>query len=127
MDSRARAGHIVLIVEDNIDARELFAYSLRAVGYQVVEAENGRHALNVIRHQMPAAILTDLRMPEMNGMELAKELQSLSQYAGIPRILLTATPISDKWASLSIFSVVLNKPVSLDALVLAIDQVIGLV
>lgn len=126
MDARSRAGHVVLIVEDNADAREVFAISLQAVGYEVIEAENGRHALEVIQQQRPAAILTDLRMPEMNGLELAKELQSLPQYADIPRILLTATPISDKWASLSVFAIALNKPISLDALLLAIDQVIGL-
>lgn len=71
MVARSRAGHVVLIVEDNVDAREVFTFSLRAVGYDVIGAENGRHALEVIQQQRPAAILTDLRMPEMDGLELA--------------------------------------------------------
>ena len=41
MDARSRAGHVVLIVEDNVDAREVFAFSLQAVGYEVIEAEKG--------------------------------------------------------------------------------------
>lgn len=126
MDARSRAGYAVLIVEDNVDARDIFAFSLRAVGYEVMEAENGRHALAVIQERIPAAILTDLRMPEMNGLELAKALQSLPQYADIPRILLTATPISDKWAALSVFAIALSKPIALDELVQTIDLVIGL-
>lgn len=125
MDAQLRARHMVLVVEDNADARDVFAFALRSVGYAVREAENGAVGLLMMQIEVPAVVLTDLRMPEMDGMQLARELKSRAQFAPIPRLLLTATPLNDMWASLELFDAVLLKPISLEDLVQAIDKAVA--
>lgn len=126
MNHSARANTTVLVVEDNVDAREVFAFSLRAMGYQVREADNGQHALDSVRLATPDVILSDLRMPSMNGVELAQALKQSPQYADIPIVLITATPLSDKWAALKLFVALLVKPATLDELTATIDRAAGL-
>ena len=65
----------ILVVEDEGFLREAIAYDLNLQGYQVMEATNGRTALESIDRQRPDLVVSDIRMPEMSGIELLKELR----------------------------------------------------
>jgi signal transduction histidine kinase len=65
---------LVLIVEDDDAARHVTAQGVRELGYSVLEAENGRAAIDIIRKRADIALmLTDVVMPDMNGARLARE------------------------------------------------------
>ena len=69
---------VVLVVEDEASVRSMVRRSLEAVGLTVVEAKNGREALDVVasRAERPKLVLTDVIMPELNGRELSEALAS---------------------------------------------------
>lgn len=83
---------IVLLVEDHEDSRVTLAALLRMSGWVVDEAADGVQALNMLLHRKPHIILTDLRMPNMDGIELAMHVQSSNAYRHIPIVMISATP-----------------------------------
>lgn len=64
----------ILIIEDHTSVRTLLARVLEDAGYQVCEAANGRQGLEQFRAQPVDLVITDLEMPEMNGLEVILEL-----------------------------------------------------
>ena len=74
----AKKMRCVLVVDDEPDIRETLAEILEHDGYQVDIASGGRDALERIAASDYDAILSDIRMPEMNGMELYRRLQGIS-------------------------------------------------
>lgn len=65
---------------------------LRQNGMSVIEAVDGVDALKAILKTPPHLILTDLRMPNMNGLELSRHVKSTAAYWHIPIVLISATP-----------------------------------
>lgn len=84
----------VLVVEDNRENREMTRRQLTKAGWCVLEAENGRRALEVMQIEQPGAILLDLMMPEMDGFEFIRELRQRSEWRSLPVIVLTAKDLS---------------------------------
>lgn len=80
---------ILLIVDDNADMRE-YLFKLLKYDYNLLTANNGKTALRLMLTQKPDLIISDIMMPEMNGMELLKELKSHEKTIGIPVIFLSA-------------------------------------
>lgn len=80
----------VLLVEDNDYVRQLVALILRARGYSVVEAVNGRDALNKLTETEVKMVITDLRMPQMDGIEFIRELRKKPAYGSLPVVVLTS-------------------------------------
>jgi CheY-like chemotaxis protein len=80
----------VLIVEDSSDLRHLFARVLQRNGFRVYEASNGREALACLPEARPDIILTDVMMPEMDGIEFIRHLRSRPSTAAIPVVVMTA-------------------------------------
>jgi CheY-like chemotaxis protein len=80
----------VLIVEDSSDLRSLFVRVLQRKGFRVYEASNGREALACLTEVKPDVIVTDVMMPEMNGIELIRHLRSRPSTAEIPVVVMTA-------------------------------------
>ncbi|MHB2150796.1 sigma-54-dependent transcriptional regulator [Calditrichota bacterium LG25] len=78
----------ILIVDDERDALDLMREVFEKKGYTPVTALNGLEAINIIKQQEPDVILTDIRMPEMDGMELLRVLTK--DYPHIPVIMVTA-------------------------------------
>lgn len=74
----------VLVVEDFEDLRNLVAFYLNTRGYQVLEAANGRAAIQTAITGNPNLILLDLRLPDINGVEVAQELRKLSHTKHVP-------------------------------------------
>ncbi|MFB6343500.1 substrate-binding domain-containing protein [Saccharicrinis sp. FJH62] len=79
----------ILLVEDEKDVREYIKDSLNYY-YNIIEAENGKKALDLIREDEPDIIISDVMMPEMDGMELTRTLKNDLKTCHIPIILLTA-------------------------------------
>lgn len=80
---------LVLIVDDNREIRELIHYGLKR-DYRLIIAENGADALRKIEGNTPDLVITDLMMPEMNGMELLKEIRENQYLKNVPVIFLSA-------------------------------------
>jgi len=120
--NRART---LLIVEDNKDVRSIFAEVFQGVGYCVLEATNGEDALHVMAtaHDPVDVVLTDLRMPVMDGLELATRIKGDVRFSGIPVVLLSATPMTNSWQALDVFSALLTKPCSFDRLLSTVEGV----
>ena len=78
----------VLVVDDERHQRDILQMILDAEGYETVSARNARHALQVLREQPFDVVLTDLKMPDMNGIALLTEL--LEVQPGLCVILMTA-------------------------------------
>jgi signal transduction histidine kinase/CheY-like chemotaxis protein len=84
----------VLIVEDDQNTRELVRSTLTKHGWQVMEAENGRVALQRVAEKKPAVIILDLMMPEMDGFEFVTRLREQEEWRDIPIIVVTAKDIT---------------------------------
>ncbi len=84
----------ILVVDDDVAVRHLFRRILEPEGYAVVEAGNGRVALERLREVTPSVILLDLMMPEMDGFDFAAELRRHEGWREIPIIVITARDLS---------------------------------
>jgi PAS domain S-box-containing protein len=85
----------ILVVDDDRMAREVTARMLRRLGWQVMEAENGREALAQFGKKRPAVILLDLMMPEMDGFQFVEELRKLPEGRDTPVIVVTARDLTE--------------------------------
>jgi CheY-like chemotaxis protein len=109
----------VLIVDDDLDAREALAELLEYRGFSVGSAANGREALNYLRSSsQPRIIILDLMMPMMDGWEFLEHQSRDFALMEIPVIVLTATPPSQPVRA----KVVLQKPIQFDSLVKLLNQ-----
>jgi CheY-like chemotaxis protein len=86
----------VLVVDDDEAVRYLYVTTLLKAGWQVQQAVNGKEALEMIRQKIPALILLDLIMPEMDGFEVIECLQRSPEWKQIPVIVLTAANLSEE-------------------------------
>jgi CheY-like chemotaxis protein len=80
----------VLVVDDEESNRDLLRRLLEREGWQVAEAANGREALDTVGQSVPALIMLDLMMPEMDGFEFLQVLRGSEAWRHIPVIVLTA-------------------------------------
>lgn len=81
----------VLVIDDDDGVREIVQISLEAAaGWIVLTAASGEAALAIARTQQPDAILLDVMMPDMDGVETFRQLQQQPETRAIPTILLTA-------------------------------------
>jgi two-component system, NtrC family, response regulator AtoC len=78
----------ILIVDDDVDALELMEELFESKGYDPLTASNGIEALNLVRDEDPDMVITDIRMPDMDGMQLLEELSK--RHPQIPVIMVTA-------------------------------------
>jgi DNA-binding NarL/FixJ family response regulator len=80
----------LLVVDDEPNLLRAVAAALRAEGYEVVTARNGREALVRVAESVPDLVISDIRMPGMDGYQLAGQLRASSRTAIVPIIFLTA-------------------------------------
>ena len=80
----------ILVVDDEPDAVDLIEFNLKAAGYDVVTAADGAEALKKAKSILPALVLLDIMLPEVDGLEVCKILRRDPATAGIPIIMLTA-------------------------------------
>jgi DNA-binding response OmpR family regulator len=110
----------VVVVDDSTDMRELLADVLERAGWEVRTAGTGDRALRLMRERRPDAVITDLLMPGMSGVELRGTMLRDAALARIPVVVLSAY-----WArpgeTLEAFDI-LPKPLSIDRLLAVMDR-----
>jgi len=89
ISSGKRACLLVLVVDDNVDLVDMLAIVVEADGHQVRKAFDGPSAISAALEYHPHLILLDVGMPDMNGMEVAKELRRHAELAGTRIVALT--------------------------------------
>ena len=108
----------ILVVEDNLDTRELIHLHLKTEGYDVVTATNGQEGLYMAGAEHPDLILTDISMPEIDGLELVRQLRAQSEFATLPILVLSAFGDSQLNEAIRAgANRALNKPVHFDGLI----------
>lgn len=82
-------GKTILTADDSASMRQMISFTLRDAGYDVVEAVDGRDALAKLTASTPHMLITDLNMPNMDGIELIRQVRALPQCKYIPIVMLT--------------------------------------
>jgi two-component system, chemotaxis family, chemotaxis protein CheY len=86
----------IMTVDDSATLRQMVCFVLRGDGYEVVEAANGVDALTKLEGRELDLILTDINMPEMDGLELTRRIRALPDYKFVPIVLLTTESHPEK-------------------------------
>jgi two-component system chemotaxis response regulator CheY len=87
----------VLVVDDSPTMRQMVAFTLTSAGYQVVDAGNGKEAVGKVNGgAKPDLVVTDLNMPEMDGITLIKEIRKMPALKFTPILMLTTEASDDK-------------------------------
>lgn len=79
----------IMTVEDSTSMREMISFTLTEAGYKVIGAQDGQEALAKLPESGVDMVITDLNMPNMNGIELTKILRSRSAFKFVPIVFLT--------------------------------------
>jgi CheY-like chemotaxis protein len=88
------SARVALVLEDDPSSRDMFRRMLEKDHWTVVEASNGRTALECMAQRRPALILLDLLMPEMDGFEFLEELRHHPEWQSIPVVVITAKDLT---------------------------------
>jgi len=118
-------GEKILIVDDEENSRIGLSKILTKSGYEVLTAENGRQALDTIKQEDCSLVITDMKMPEMDGIQLLREIKQYNPDIGV--IIVTAYGEVDSYLesmNLGAFEY-LNKPIKVDELKKVISKVLG--
>ena len=106
--------HKILIVDDEPFMVRLIQYHLEQAGYEMVNARNGREAVEVATRENPKVVIMDAMMPNMDGFTALRQLKHGPATCSIPVIMLTANPhkFSREEAESSGAAIFLTKPFS---------------
>ncbi len=92
---------VILVVDDSPTMRGMVSHALNEAGFETTEAENGKDALIKLTTMevggaKPDVIVTDINMPEMDGIELVREIRKLSAFKHVPVLVLTTDNTDEK-------------------------------
>ncbi|HSF66380.1 MAG TPA: response regulator [Nitrospiraceae bacterium] len=92
---------VILVVDDSPTMRGMVSHALNEAGFETKEAENGKDALIKLTTMevggtKPDVIVTDINMPEMDGIELVREIRKLSAFKHVPVLVLTTDNTDEK-------------------------------
>jgi two-component system chemotaxis response regulator CheY len=89
-------GKKILCIDDSSTIRMLVKKTLVPLDYEVLEAENGKHGLDMAISNQVDLLLVDVNMPVMNGFECVAAVKALPQYAKVPMVFLTTESSQEK-------------------------------
>lgn len=84
----------IMVVEDDTETRNILRRIMETRGWEVIEAEHGKQALELLEHSSPDAMLLDLMMPELDGFGVLEQLRKDIRYSQLPVIILTAMDLT---------------------------------
>lgn len=118
---------VVLNVDDSASVRQMVKLTLSGAGYEVIQANDGSEGLARARDTVVDMVVTDLNMPNMNGLTLICELRKLPAYKGVPILFLTTESDEEmkKQAKAAGATGWITKPFQQDQLVAVIKRVLG--
>ncbi len=110
---------VILAADDNSANRYLIKSYLRDTGLDVIEAGNGREAVTEAQNHLPALILMDIKMPQLDGIGATRILKAHSRTQHIPILIVTASVLKEQIESVQgvTFDAVLNKPLAREDLI----------
>ena len=79
----------IMVVDDNPNVLRVVSYALEAEGYEVLTAETGAKALEIIPAEQPHLVILDIMLPDMTGLQISHQLRSKVETAKIPIVMLT--------------------------------------
>lgn len=79
----------IMTVDDSASVRQMVAFTLSKAGYEVMAAADGKEALDKLATEPADMVITDLNMPNMNGIELTRSVRNLPAFKFMPILLLT--------------------------------------
>jgi len=118
----------ILLIDDDSSVQLLFHQYLTSAGYDVVQAENGLEGMARLHEQKPDLIITDIMMPEMDGLEILQAVRK--EYDDLPVIAISGgmrnapinfLPHAKVFGACHVF----EKPVPLDVLLSAVKNLLG--
>ncbi len=117
----------IIVVEDEQDAAEMFAEMMRVNGFRVLKSSGSATAMHMITRENPAAIILDIMMPDVSGLEVLRFMRREPKLANIPVIVVSAKSMpSDIQTGLDAgASAYLTKPVGYLDLKEAVEKVLG--
>ena len=124
---RSLTANAVVVADDSPDVLRLTALTLRAAGMDVYEAGSGADALALARAHRPACVVLDVRMPDISGFEVARQLRSDAEMTDVKIVLLTSASLAtDKVAGFSVGADdYITKPYDRRELVAKVKQHVG--
>lgn len=80
---------VIMTVDDSTSIRQMVSFTLTRAGYEVLEAEDGKDAINKLDSHSVHMMIADLNMPNMDGIELIKQTRANPRYKFMPIVMLT--------------------------------------
>jgi len=117
----------ILAVDDSASMRQMVSFTLKGAGHDVVEAVDGVDALQKAKNNVVDLVLTDVNMPNMDGVTLIRELRTLPDYKFTPMLTLTTESGGEKKSEGKQAGATgwIVKPFSPDQLLATINKVLG--
>lgn len=118
---------IVLIVDDAATIRSLVKFAIGKSGYKVIEATDGLEGYAAAEKEKPHLIISDLNMPNMNGLEMVKKIKEHNTLKDIPIFMLTTEASTERSNEGKVAGVTawIVKPFTPEKLLAAIQKVLG--
>ncbi len=117
----------ILTVDDSASMRQMVSFTLKSAGFDVTDASDGDEALAIAKNQTFDVVITDVNMPNMDGITLCKELRSLASFKFTPILMLTTESSADKKQAGRAAGATgwIVKPFNPDQLLATVNKVIG--
>jgi DNA-binding NtrC family response regulator len=124
-NAEQRAARTVLVVEDDAAMRELLVESLADEGYRVVEASGGREGVRKVREQPVDLVITDIRMPDLDGLDMVREIRTLDA----PPDVITVTAFGSIDTAIKAMKLgaldYITKPFDIEQLAIRVSRALG--
>jgi CheY-like chemotaxis protein len=116
----------ILVIEDNRDSRDILAKLLRMSGYDVMSANDGEAGLAAALQQNPDLIITDIHMPNMNGIEFVQRIRNDQALDRVPVLVVTAfgSQVAREAVNAGADAAA-EKPFDFDRFLLTVEELIG--
>ncbi len=117
----------IVIVEDEQDAAEMFAEMMRVSGFRVLKASNTALAISIIAREEPVAVILDIMLPDISGLEVLRYMRNEPKLSKIPVVVVSAKsmPTDIKTGLEAGASIYLTKPVGYLDLKDAVEKVLA--
>ncbi|WP_444994879.1 response regulator [Aliikangiella sp. IMCC44359] len=117
----------ILAVDDSASMRQMVTFTLKSAGFEVAEAADGVEALKAAQSESFDIVISDVNMPNMDGLTLVKELRGLANYKFTPILMLTTESSGDKKQAGRAAGATgwIVKPFNPDQLLATVNKVIG--
>ena len=112
----------ILVIDDEKNIGELIQLALNVRGYQVQYSTTGAGGIILFNEFQPDIALVDLTKPDMDGMEVARQIKHTDRGKDMPIILMTGRVVSDKEMNTGLFAGVLEKPFNMATLGSTIEK-----